>query len=217
MKSDAQPIRFAGSELRHSRHVCAFFNSEDEQYRVLLPFIRDGLAAGEMAVHVLCPCCHQGHVDRLGRAGIEVQPAIDSGQLSVLSSIDAYLHNGSFDQDRMIGMFERMASAEPAGLLTRFVCQMEWAVEDGRNCIDDVIEFESRVNDVWATRDDAVICVYDLARFSGEAVVDIMRTHPMIIIGGVLQENPFYTPPAQFLSELRARRGGIATIRGGVS
>ena len=26
-------------------------------------------------------------------------------------------------------------------------------------------------------------------------VVDIMRTHPMIIIGGVLQENPFYVPP----------------------
>jgi hypothetical protein len=36
-------------------------------------------------------------------------------------------------------------------------------------------------------------------------VVDIMRTHPMIIIGGVLQENPFFVPPDVFLQELRER------------
>jgi hypothetical protein len=32
-----------------------------------------------------------------------------------------------------------------------------------------------------------------------------MRTHPMIIIGGILQENPFFVPPDEFLRELRAR------------
>jgi len=32
-----------------------------------------------------------------------------------------------------------------------------------------------------------------------------MRTHPMIIIGGILQENPFSVPPDEFLQELRAR------------
>jgi hypothetical protein len=37
-------------------------------------------------------------------------------------------------------------------------------------------------------------------------VVDIMRTHPMIIIGGILQENPFFVPPDEFLRELRERR-----------
>jgi hypothetical protein len=33
-----------------------------------------------------------------------------------------------------------------------------------------------------------------------------MRTHPMIIIGGVLQENAFFVPPDEFLRELRQRR-----------
>jgi hypothetical protein len=32
--------------------------------------------------------------------------------------------------------------------------------------------------------------IYDLARFGGQIVVDVMRTHPMIIIGRVLHENP---------------------------
>jgi len=36
----------------------------------------------------------------------------------------------------------------------------------------------------------------------------MMRTHPMIIIGGILQRNPFYVPPEQFLRELHERRAG---------
>jgi hypothetical protein len=36
--------------------------------------------------------------------------------------------------------------------------------------------------------------------------MDIMRTHPMVIIGGLLQENPFFVPPDEMLAELRRRR-----------
>jgi hypothetical protein len=54
--------------------------------------------------------------------------------------------------------------------------------------------------------EDPVIRAYDLTRFSGNVVVDLMRTHPMIIIDGILQENPFCVPPDEFLRELRERR-----------
>jgi PAS domain S-box-containing protein len=64
-----------------------------------------------------------------------------------------------------------------------------------RSYIDDLVEFESRVNDVWRSHDDAVICTYQLGKFGGDTVIDIMRTHPMIIIGGLLHRNPFYLPP----------------------
>jgi hypothetical protein len=37
-------------------------------------------------------------------------------------------------------------------------------------------------------------------------VIDIMRTHPMVIIGGMLQRNPFFLPSEQLLPELRERR-----------
>ena len=37
--------------------------------------------------------------------------------------------------------------------------------------------------------------------------MDILRTHPMVIIGGVLHENPFFVPPAEFLREIRERSG----------
>jgi hypothetical protein len=36
--------------------------------------------------------------------------------------------------------------------------------------------------------------------------MDILNTHPMAIVGGILQENPFFIPPEEFLKELQARR-----------
>jgi hypothetical protein len=37
-------------------------------------------------------------------------------------------------------------------------------------------------------------------------VMDFLRTHPLVIMGGLLHENPFFVPPEAFLSELRRRR-----------
>ena len=107
----------------------------------------------------------------------------------------------------MIAVFEQVASGNAQGgfPLSRVCCRMDWAVED-QSHVDDVIEFESRVNDVWRRHEDAVICTYHLGQFTGEAVIDIMRTHPMVVIGGILHQNPFYIPPDEFLREFRQRR-----------
>ena len=212
MKRAAAPISFAGSQLGEERHVCAFFNSADEAYRVLLPFITDGFECGDKAVHVVNPDQRRDHLRRLMAAGIDLTAAEQSGQFELRTNTEAYLRDGRFDQDRMLQVFEELASGNAKGgfPLSRIVCQMDWAVED-QSHVDNLVEFESRVNDVWRRHDDAVICVYDLAKFGGDTVVDILRTHPMIIIGGILLQNPFFVPPEQFLRELRERRAGQKT------
>ncbi len=207
MKTVTAPIPFAGSQLGDLRHVCAFFNSADEGYHVLLPFIKDGFDCGHKAVHVVNPDQHKDHLQRLAAEGIDTIAAQQRGQLELRTNTDTYLRNGRFDKDRMLQSFEQMASGNAKGgfPLSRIVCQMDWAAED-RSHIDELVEFESRVNDVWRRHDDAVICVYDLAKFGGDAVIDIMRTHPMIVIGGILQQNPFFVPPEEFILELHQRR-----------
>jgi hypothetical protein len=207
MKKATAPISLAGSQLGEVRHVCAFFNSDDEEYRVLLPFIKDGFECGDKAVHVVNPDQRRGHLQRLTAAGIDPSAAERTGQFELLINTETYLRDGHFDQDQMLEVFEQLASGTVKGgfPLSRICCRMDWAVE-GRSCIDDLVEFESRVNDVWRRHDDAVICTYNLAKFGGETVIDIMRTHPMIIIGGILQSNPFFVPPEEFLREIGGRR-----------
>ena len=211
-------ISFAGSQLGESRHVCAFFNSDDEEYRVLLPFIKDGLGCSDKAVHVVNSDQRGDHLQRLAAAGIDTTAAQQSGQLEIRTNTETYLQDGHFDQDRMLAAFEQMASGNNAkgGFpLSRIVCRMDWVVE-GRSFVDDVVEFESRVNDIWRRHDDAVICTYHLAKFGGEMVIDIMRTHPMVIIGGILQQNPFFVPPEEFLREFRERRAKRTTAASAV-
>jgi hypothetical protein len=204
----AQPISLAGSQLGAVRHVCAFFASDDEEYRVLLPFIREGLSCGDKAVNVISDEGRGEHLRRLANAGIDSTAYEQSGQLQILSDTKVYLKEGRFDQDQMLAAFEEMAACGRGAEgfpMSRIVCRMDWASEN-KTRMQDVIEFEARVNDVWRRYDDVVICTYDLANLSGDSVIDIVRTHPMVIIGGNLQHNPFFTAPEDFLREFRGRR-----------
>jgi hypothetical protein len=82
---------------------------------------------------------------------------------------------------------------------------MEWALED-REGVSDLLEYEARFNNVHRKSSDPVICVYDLSKFPAGVIIDALRIHPMVIVGGTLHENPFYTPPEKFLREFLRRR-----------
>jgi hypothetical protein len=207
MKAFAAAIPFAGAQLSETRHVCAFFKSDEEKYRVLLPFIKDGFERGDKAVHVVHPDQSRDHLARLAAAGIDATAAQQTGQLELRTSSETYLRDGHFDQEQMLQVFEQLASGKATDRfpLSRIVCQMDWAAGGGLQ-VDHLVEFESRVNELWRRHDHAVICVYDLEKFGGDTVIDVMRTHPMVVIGGILQQNPFFVPPEEFLRERRERR-----------
>jgi hypothetical protein len=148
---------------------------------------------------------------RLAAVGIDAKAVQKSGQFELRTNTETYIRDGRFDQDRMLDAFEQWASdtAKAGFPRNRIVCHMDWAVESGSQ-VDNLVEFEARVNEVWLRHEDAVICTYDLTKIGGDTVIDIMRTHPMIIIGGILQQNPFFVPPEEFLRELRDRRAKSA-------
>src|ERR1051326_1846754 len=93
------PIHFAGSTLGAYRHICAFFHNPDEEYRVLLPFIKEGFERGEKAFHIVDPRLRGQHVGRLRTAGIDVDAVESSGQFELRNWEDAYLREGHFDQN----------------------------------------------------------------------------------------------------------------------
>jgi MEDS: MEthanogen/methylotroph, DcmR Sensory domain len=46
------------------------------------------------------------------------------------------------------------------------------------------LEYETRVNDTVGRHDDPVICTYDLRNFSASLIMDMLRVHPVVIVGG---------------------------------
>lgn len=201
-----ETIHCAGLDFGRHRHVCAFFASPAEEHRVLGPFVKDGIERGQKSVHIVGPESHAEYRTRLSELGLDVSAAGKGHQLEILNWSEAYLRGGRFDQHAMLALIEQVLhDGKSAGFpLTRLVAHMEWALEDCPG-VDDIIEYETRLNYILPRYDDPVICAYDITRFSAGLVMDMLRTHPVVLIGGMLRENPFFVPPDQFLAELRSR------------
>jgi len=46
------------------------------------------------------------------------------------------------------------------------------------------------------------ICMYNLTRFDGKTIMNVLQTHPYTIIkGGIITKNPYYVHPDIWLAE----------------
>jgi hypothetical protein len=212
MSQYSKPLRSEGSGLDRYHHVCVLYHSMDEEYRVLRPFICEGFPRGDKAFHIIDAKHRPDHLRRLQELGIDVAATEQSGQLEVRGWEDAHLKPGWFDQYAMLGLVEEVLSdTKRRGFpFTRWVANMGWAL-GGHRGVEDLVEYCTRLNDVAPRHKATIICTYDLARFSAAAVIDVLRTHPVAVIGGVVHENPFYVSPTELLRELRERQRGPAS------
>lgn len=200
-----RPASIAGGRFDHYFHTCGFFRSREEEYRVLAPFLAEGIAWGEKNIYIVDPELVEDHSACLCSAGVDA--SANPSQLATLTWDDTYLRDGKFDQDWMLGAVQDtiQASQDEGFPRTRIVGQMGWALT-GSPGVDDLMEYEVRVNDVLARTRHPAICVYDVNKLSASMMMDLLRAHPMTIIGGVLYENPFYVPAEQMLEDLRSRK-----------
>jgi len=201
----AEPVTFAGGVLDRYRHVCAFVNERGEEDAVLDPFIMQGIDRGDRLLYLVDPAASAAPVNRLRHLGYDAGGLLEHHQCEVRTWTDTYLRGGAFDQAAMLDLLDRMLVGQQSPRI-RMLADMGWAAER-HGVADDLIEFEARANFIHARHEHVVICSYDTARFDGSFVIDILRTHPMVLIGGMLQENPFFIPPSEFLEERRARAG----------
>jgi hypothetical protein len=206
-ESSEQSIHLGGFNLGKHRHVCAFFHSQDQEDKVVVPFLKEGINRGEKAFCALDLESRVHLLQKLSREGIETASAEKRGQLELRGLEETYIRDGRFNQDVMLEHVRELSNqgAEQGFALTRFVAGMEWAIRY-RVEIDQLLEYEARLNELLEEIRDPLVCVYDLAQFSAGVVLDILRTHPVVIIGEVAAENPFFVPPEVFLQELSERR-----------
>jgi serine phosphatase RsbU (regulator of sigma subunit) len=87
---------------------------------------------------------------------------------------------------------------------TRLVAHPKWGAR-GLPRTADWVEYEMSLNEMLQQHEDVVVCTYDREALEPERVVDALRSHPMLLIGGILQENPFYVPPVELLTRLREK------------
>lgn len=196
-------IRLCGQVIDRPGHICAFFDSREQEYETLLPYFREGLDDGEQVVNVLDADRLNDHTSRLHGAGIDPSDV----NLSLSSSEETYLSGGSFDMDRMVGFVRgHLEKAYQQGQRVRTAGWMDWLHREAPGT-ERAIEYEARMNLLVPDFDCTFMCIYDLAKLDGQTVVDVMATHPYVIMRGKVRENTFYVPPENYLRELLTRTG----------
>lgn len=186
-----------GVALREGDHICAIYHGARERDELLVGFLRAGLTASERCICVVDSVL-PSHVSSLLEAcGCTSGP----DQLQIMSSRDTYLRLGRFDPDTMLKFWQHSAEvATGHGYpLTRAVGEMTWALK-ALPGVQRLIEYEARLNRILSRHPQVILCLYDLERFGGDVVMSLMRTHPRLLVNGMLVENPYYTSPEEFLA-----------------
>ena len=202
-----------GLQWRVGDHICGFYRQASERDEILIPFLVEGLKAGAKCTCVV-DSCTPGDVLASMSEHIEVEPYLSDCQLEVLDSYGTYLADGGFLPERMLKFWEGKARQslgdarqslgdeipQPDGpMQARNIGDMSWAHRD-ESVVSDLMGYESELNRIMSNFPQVNLCLYDLTRCSGDLIMDVLKTHPKALLGGMVIDNPYYLEPDEFLA-----------------
>jgi signal transduction histidine kinase len=119
-----------------------------------------------------------------------------------------YVKPGRFDPDWCIGFLSKSiqgAGDDRFSGVRTWLGEMTWALAE-ETAPETLIEFEAKVNHFVRDHDVRALCQYRRERFSPELILGIIRTHPVVVYGGIICQNPYYVPPEELLKPNQAAR-----------
>jgi MEDS: MEthanogen/methylotroph, DcmR Sensory domain len=195
-----------GVTLEPGDHACGLYFGWLDPDRLVAPFFRAGLQAGDRCVIVTDRTDPSPLVGQLGSEA-ETTAWLASGQLRLVTADDRppAPPQGLSDEDMLMVLQQAASGGEiaPSGSeLVRIGGEVSWWTPLASP--SSIAAYESELNRHIGD-DKVVLCLYDLSRFSADAVIDAVITHPLVLVGDRLVDNPWYLSPDEF----RAYRDGI--------
>ncbi len=190
-----------GVYVAKGAHIAHFFDEEQDRFSILAPFLKAGLEVGDRCLIVTPTWVSPLIKQQLNVRGVEVDPALDSGQL-VLSDGDSRVEEMAY----IVEDFIRKARSDGRRSV-RVAGDMTWVLSRMRTA-EKLLEFEAVLDKYLGSRTSCVVlCQFDHRRLTGSVVMGALRTHPHSIIGNMVEKNPFHLDPLEILQELPRRVG----------
>ena len=131
-----------------------------------------------------------------------------SAQLDVERASDSYLRSGAFSVDDMMSYLSESADAAIADKfdLLRAAGEMSWVLP-GPPGRQDLFLYESALNHAVEQMPAILMCLYDLQKFGAQMLVEVLRTHPMVLLDRTVIDNPHYLRPTEYPPAASATTG----------
>lgn len=197
-----------GLTINAGEHVCALYSGTEDRNRVLVPYLTDGLLAGHKC---LVAVTDQDSSQMTGTIGpdVDVDATIAAHQLELRDQETPVTAPSEFSIDGNISFWDgQVTQALADGYpFVRLGAEAGWWMPQLPS-VDDLISYESELNRFAGRYPQSILCMYDLTEFGGRLVVDLLNTHPRVLLSGLPFENPYYMSPDDFLA---TRRNGPVT------
>ena len=171
----AQPtsLRLGGATVPFNTHLAPFYDSDEGRMRLALPFLADGLRAGETCFLIASGAVLDDYLDRLGRQpDLDLEGKVASGQLVTRPGPGRTVKEAlAFWED---SLWERYAESRGPFRAVAEMARVRLQFESESA----MLEFEAAVTAVLKRFPVVVLCQYDVREFSGEAVLTALKTHP---------------------------------------
>jgi len=184
-------------------HVCALYSGPVERDDLLMPFVQAGLRLGDKCLclidHVEPQAVRQRLVDE-NDPGREFRP----GQLEVDRASSVYLESGRFSAKNVTTLLGDIATAAAENQFPhmRVAGEMSWVLP-GPPGADEFFAYESSLNEAATQIPAMLMCMYDVELFGTSMLVDVLKTHPKLLVGATVLDNPGYLAPDEYLAQRR--------------
>jgi hypothetical protein len=194
-----------GMHIGASQHICGLYQTAEERDNTLITYFRTALRAGQ-ACFVGLDGADTAVLRALGTKR-EIADWTESGQLQLRDSTTPIAPADGITFEDIQAVWSRTLSTgrsiHGAGPV-RVGGEAAWWISQLRE--ERFLEYESEMNR-YLPENVGMLCLYNLDRFGGEAITEVVQTHPFLLVSGVAITNPFYLTPANY----RASRAGFAT------
>jgi DNA-binding CsgD family transcriptional regulator len=187
-------------EIRPGTHMCALYSGPAERDKLLFPFMREGIREGDKCLCLIDDAEPASVRDRIASRQNGYSRR-ESEQLEVDRASDVYLRSGRFSVEQMTSFLSGRLTevAETEFLLLRAAGEMTWVLPQPQGA-EDFFVYESAVNQILEDKPAVFMCMYDLQRCGVSMLVDVLKTHPKVLLDGMVLENPNYLTPTEHLA-----------------
>jgi hypothetical protein len=125
-------------------------------------------------------------------------------QLLFLTSIEHYYKESRFNVDRLLrALDDLMQLVASQGFRGARVAGDNTAIMDHVvDSLGDWVQYEARVNVSLRGKPVVALCLYNQRRTPGQVMTTMLKTHPLVVMNGIIHENPFYQEPDALLGAL---------------
>jgi hypothetical protein len=200
-------LGFFGRSVPAGSHVCAFYSDSATRDEVVMPFLAQGLRTGEKCICVLASLGPKELLARLSHH-VDLDLSVERGQLELATPTDIFLRTGKFVPADMLNFWKNAATTAKAAnyAFARAVEEMPRELDaDGRR---QFVRYEARLTEEATDLPELFLCLYDLRLSGAEVLMDVLRTHPVAIVDGILHDNPYYVPPDTLFGDTGVTDGG---------